>query len=180
MNFFLDVKAVKYRCVKAYLDIQLEGAEDQRKDGEIIVEDPEYMRNVFLDIRKKFKDSKCTYDDIARFAKISPYYFYYYNQINKVIKKHFAIGDGYIPAFLVLETLRLYKEKGYKDFEYLEIEKLQSMFESFSLNDKEHRAVINKHYACAYDLVNKITDYKMFKKVKRRNTNKNKKTKQKK
>lgn len=158
-----DIRSIKYRCVKAYLNQQLLSAEEIEANlTETIVEDAKDMKAKMRTISDRFVESGSSYEHIERAAASCPYHYNYYNQIGKIVNKHFKAGDEYIPAFLTLETLSIYKQQGYKDFEDFDILALQAEFEKFNKDDREHRALINKHYKCADELVKYMNSYKIY------------------
>lgn len=166
-----DKKKIKYRCVKAFLDAQMEVVENQTLEEDdiklVVVEDRKAVEDKMKIIRNIFKETGCTFEIVKTLAASCPYHSHYYNQIGKIVNKHFSVGDEYIPAFLTLEVLSIYKMQGYKDFEDIDILEIQAEFEAFKRGDeeetKEHRALIAKHFKCASDIVNHLNKYRIGK-----------------
>lgn len=167
-----NIKSIKYRCVKAYLNQQLLSVEEAEEGTvQTIVNDPVSMREKMRAISKRIVESGCSFENIEKAAKVSPYYYNYYNQIGKIVNKYFKAGEEYIPAFLVLETLSIYKRHGYDDFDDFCILSLQAEFERFRKDDKEHRALINKHFECARHLVRHLDSYRIHRDPKSKKLN---------
>lgn len=169
-NLFSSVSNMKYTCVKAYLHKQLIALEENSNNSEITTVNTDYVRERILEIANRFKNTKCTFENLKFLSNKFPIYNIYYTQIGKIVNSHFKVDNAYIPSFLTLEVLSQYKQKGYKDFEDFDFLDLQSNFEKYLASDKDHRELLKKHYECAYDIVNSLehTQKAIFSKKKKK------------
>lgn len=167
-NFIYDLRALKYRCVQAYFHFQLQEAQKDTEmgKGKVCVRDEDLIKNAVIKIKNRFEDNNNTYEDILKLAKQNPFIIHYYNVIGKIVKKHFAVGIGWIPSFLTVEVLRQFQEKGYSDFIDFDLIGLLAEYEKFE--DKKSSNIIT-HYKCAEEIVKSISEKKVFKKKRRIN-----------
>lgn len=162
-NFIYDIRVLKYKCILAYFHRQLEEAEKMTNEGkgETCVKDIEYVRSSIFEIKDKIEELKCTYKDMALQIKSNPFLIPYYNTIGATIKKHFPVNAPWVPAFLMLEVLRLFAEKNYKIFPEMDFIKLQ---EQFQRHENRKDSNLPLHYKCAEDIFLSIEKKKLFKK----------------
>ena len=77
----------------------------------------------------------------------------YFENINNTHNKYIKKGDGYIPAFLVLELLSIYTQKGFKEFEKIDFIKYQGYYESYK---EKVKGLIPKHFLTAAEIVKNL------------------------
>jgi hypothetical protein len=159
--FIYDLRALKFRCIQAYFHFQLEEAqkETDKGKGKVCSLNYDKVKDCLIDIKSRIENNKNTYEDIKNYAKINPIIALYYNVIGKIVKKYFSLNNGWIPSFLTLEVLRIFTEKGYKDFADIDFLDLQGEFQMFK--DKE-KGLLSKHYECAAEIVKSIENKKAF------------------
>lgn len=166
-DFIYDLRAIKYKCIQAYFHFQLEDAQrltDEGK-GEVCVRNVDYISNAVLEIKETIEKNHNTYEEMVKLSKSNPFIPQYYNVIGVIVKKHFAVNEGWIPSLLTIEVLRLFKEKGYKDFEHIDFQKLSDEYEKF--HDKK-KGSIPLHFKCAEEIVKSIDRKKLFSKKRKK------------
>jgi len=162
-DFIYDIRALKYRCVQSYFHFQLEEAQKMTEEGkgDLCVRDEQLIKSTLMDIKNRFEENNNTYENMLVLAKLNPIVAPYYNVIGQIVKKHFASGEGWIPSFLAVEVLRQFQEKGYSDFNDIDLVKLLEEYEKFE--DKK-KGSLGVHYKCAEEIVKSISAKKVFKK----------------
>lgn len=157
----IDMRRMKYECVLAYCHEELIEANKIFASGGGIVctTNTRSARRMMKYICIKIESLKCTKADIQKKALVIPIK-RYYNSISKFHDKFFKAKDSYIPAMLVLELLRLYSEKGYKEFAKIDFLKYESYFENF----KNEKGLLPKHFKTAEAIVLGLDKVKLRKK----------------
>ena len=156
----IDMRKMKYECVLAYCHEELTEANKifASGGGTICTINERNARRMMKYICRKIESLKCTKADIQKKALVLPIK-KYYNSISKFHDKFFKAKDSYIPAMLVLELLRLYSEKGYKEFAKIDFLKYESYFEKF----KNEKGLLPKHFKTAEAIVQGLDKVKLRK-----------------
>ena len=154
----LDMRRMKYECVLAYCHEELTEANRifASGGGTICTINEKNSRRITKYICRKIESLKCTKDDVQKKALVIPIK-KYYNSISKFHDRFFKAKDSYIPAMLVLELLRLYSEKGYKDFAKIDFLKYESYFEKF----KNEKGLLPKHFKTAEAIVQGLDNVRL-------------------
>lgn len=153
--FILNFSRLKYETVLAYCHNELIFAQKSYEKGEGVkcIEEDEQVRSVLEDIVKKIETLKCTKEDIRKKAQTVNILKKYFENINNTHNKYIKKGDGYIPAFLVLELLSIYTQKGFKEFEKIDFIKYQGYYESYK---EKVKGLIPKHFLTAAEIVKNL------------------------
>ncbi|WP_418179736.1 hypothetical protein ACNSOO_04535 [Aliarcobacter lanthieri] len=169
-NFIYDIRLEKYNCIKAWINLQLEIAEEDynQNKGEECTRNSELLRTTMNGINKRIVEQGNSQERLEKKAKTNPFLAPYYNTISVTVKKFFKVGDGWIPSYIALCLLQIYKEKGYKDFEDIDFKILKSYFR---IPDNGERTAKNKlflHLKCAKAIIKNIDEKRVFRKNKKR------------
>ncbi|MCT7643877.1 hypothetical protein [Aliarcobacter butzleri] len=170
-NFIYDIRQEKYNCIKAWINLQLEMAEEDYKQnkGEECTRDSAYLRTVMEKINKRIVEQGNGQNKLEQKAKFNPFLAPYYNQISITVKKFFKIGDGWIPSYVALCLLQLYKEKGYKDFEDIDFRNLKAYYRLYDVDDdRTAKNNLFLHLKCAKTIVKKMDEKRVFNKKTKR------------
>lgn len=166
-NFIYDLRYLKYRCIQAYLHTILKEAEAAVDKG-ITTEctrNTEFVKKTIYKIIEIIEFHGNTFSAIELVAQSNPMIIPYYNVSKQIVNKYFKVNDEYIPALLTLEVLRLFSERGYKEFKDIDFLSAQTEFQKAE-NRKENKVPL--HMKCAEELFNSILSKKVFKKKKRK------------
>lgn len=160
----LDHRTIKFHCLQAYILVQLEGAEKNTAEGKgkmcinekyVNVDD---VANGCGEIAQKIKANGNTYEALGLLASRLSCASDYYNCIGHTIKKHFKVGEPWIPSLLGLTLLQEYTLRGHKGFENIDFSYLLSGFDGVEGNN------IKTHYECALDVLDTLIKMKPKKK----------------
>lgn len=156
----LDHRTIKFHCLQAYILVQLDLLEEAKKQGrgkDCINKDnieKEIVIEACEKVAKRIKANGNTYETLDLMQTRLSYVQTYYDCIGKTIKKHFEVGDAWIPSLLALSMLQEYTLRGHKGFEDLDFNNLLSGFEGVEDNN------VSKHFKCAFDVVETLVNKK--------------------
>jgi hypothetical protein len=158
---------LKWRCLQAWCLAELQNAEDESKKGKgqkVFNEELEKeIKEVILQVAEEIKKQGNTKHILQIFDKRNPRIGFYYNEIHKVVNKHFKINEQWITSFFVLNVLSEYKLRGHKGFENIEFFEVIADFEKTVESELKL-----KHFKCAVDVIETMDKLKFsFKKGKR-------------
>jgi hypothetical protein len=158
---------LKWRCLQAWCLTELQTAEEEAAKGKgekvFSLEIEAKIKEVLERIASEIKANGNTKHILKILDQRNPRIGFYYNEIHKVVNKHFKINEEWITSFFVLNVLSEYKLRGHKGFENIEFFEVIADFEKTVESELEL-----KHFKCAVDVIETMDKLKFsFKKGKR-------------